>query len=292
MAVAHQLLSAAYLPLKWGNDIFRMLNLGTGGSVRVLLSHDIPPEGRANFARQIKAIARTWTFIAPSEFEDLIQARRPVRGRHVLMTFDDGFHSNRWAAEAVLAPLKIKALFFIPTNFVDIINPAQQRHFIATRIFDGLIDPDEVPEHLRAMGWEDIRWLADAGHAIGSHTCSHVRLATISEQKDLLEHELASSKARLQQVIGRPVEHFAFPFGSIGSINAHSLGAARKHYQFIHSGIRGDNTAVTPAWALLRDSMQPGDSSLYIRSILEGSLDGYYRRRSRKIEKLGSENGK
>ena len=284
-----RLLPAAYTPLKWGNDLGRLLRPSSGGMLRVLLSHDIAPEQRSNFEKQIQSIARTWTFISPSEFTKSLEAGEPINGRKVMMTFDDGFHSNRWAAEAVLDPLGIKALFFIPSDFIDITGLEAQKSFIATKIFGGMINPEQVPKNSRPMTWGDIKAVVAAGHEVGSHTCSHMRLSDITIRQRL-EHEVIDSKARLEQMLGMAVTHFAFPFGNLKSINPEALSLARKHYQFVHSGIRGSNTHATPHWAVRRDSMQPKDTPLYVGSLLEGALDPYYAERARSLERMSLEN--
>ena len=289
IVLARSLLPATYLPLKWGNDIGFRLRTSPKGMLRILLSHDIPPEQRSNFKKQIQSIARTWTFISPSEFTKSQEAGEPINGRKVMMTFDDGFHSNRWVAEAVLDPLGIKALFFIPSDFIDITDVAAQKSFIANKVFGGMIKLEQVPKHARPMTWGDLKALVAAGHEMGSHTCSHTRLSDITSRQQL-EHEVIDSKARLEQMLGMAVTHFAFPFGNLKSINPEALSLARKHYQFVYSGIRGPNTHATPHWAVRRDSMQPNDTPLYVRSVLEGALDPYYAARARSLERMSLEN--
>lgn len=43
-----------------------------------------------------------------------------INGRNLLLSFDDGFASNRDVAEKILNPLDIKALFFVVSDFVNL----------------------------------------------------------------------------------------------------------------------------------------------------------------------------
>jgi peptidoglycan/xylan/chitin deacetylase (PgdA/CDA1 family) len=58
------------------------------------------------------------------------------------------------------------------------------------------------------MAWDDLGELADRGWEIGSHTCSHPRLTTCDD--DSLAHELVSSRACCEEVLGLPC-----PYGDV-----------------------------------------------------------------------------
>lgn len=56
-----------------------------------------------------------------------------------------------------------------------------------------------------------LRLLADEGMIIGSHTRTHVRLPEIPPQE--ARAEITGSKAELEDMLGREVVHFAYPYG-------------------------------------------------------------------------------
>jgi peptidoglycan/xylan/chitin deacetylase (PgdA/CDA1 family) len=60
---------------------------------------------------------------------------------------------------------------------------------------------------------------------IGAHTVDHVRLRDrpVQEQQDTI----AGSKSELEQSIGKPVRHFAYPFGHRDEFDEHSVDAVR-----------------------------------------------------------------
>jgi peptidoglycan/xylan/chitin deacetylase (PgdA/CDA1 family) len=47
---------------------------------------------------------------------------------------------------------------------------------------------------------------------VGSHSLSHPRLHELPE--DVAQHEIAESRAALRNMLGVPIEHFAYPFGA------------------------------------------------------------------------------
>jgi peptidoglycan/xylan/chitin deacetylase (PgdA/CDA1 family) len=53
-------------------------------------------------------------------------------------------------------------------------------------------------------------WLA-AGHDIGAHTLTHPSLTRISERK--AREEIGASKRTLEDIFGRPIRHFCYPYG-------------------------------------------------------------------------------
>jgi peptidoglycan/xylan/chitin deacetylase (PgdA/CDA1 family) len=74
----------------------------------------------------------------------------------------------------------------------------------------------------RLMSEDELRRLdASSCVEVGAHTRTHPKLPSLSagEQAD----ELAGSRARLEQVLGRPVDTFSYPFGAY---DANTLSAA------------------------------------------------------------------
>ncbi len=63
------------------------------------------------------------------------------------------------------------------------------------------------------MRWDDVRWLADAGMAVESHTRSHRVLDTLDPAA--LRNELVGSRRDLELAIGRPVHAIAYPVGRL-----------------------------------------------------------------------------
>lgn len=61
------------------------------------------------------------------------------------------------------------------------------------------------------MTWEQVRRLVAAGNDVGSHTVTHRVLQTLAPGD--LTAELAGSRARLEEIVGRSVRTIAYPVG-------------------------------------------------------------------------------
>ncbi|MGC8604544.1 MAG: polysaccharide deacetylase family protein [Desulfomonilaceae bacterium] len=287
MGILHNFLAAGHIPLRITNRIGRRIGLRPDGCLRVLTYHGIAPLEENRFANQLKWLSKSWRFISPELFVAMIQGNEPIRGNNLLVTFDDGLLSNRWAAETILNSLGVKALFFVPTDFIEIKDPIEQRGFMARNIWPGT-DPSTIAPHLRSMNWDDLSFLLEEGHSIGAHTKSHPRLSELEFEPDLVE-EIVGSGDRLESKLGVSIRHFAFPFGNLTSFTPKALKVARRRFEFIYSVIRGDNVKTARSWAIRRDPILPSDSLNLVGALLEGGADILYSRRARTLESWGTE---
>lgn len=69
---------------------------------------------------------------------------------------------------------------------------------------------DQIPS---LLSWEQLTEMSATGLVeVGSHTCHHIRL-TEQTEKDVLLHEIVSSKTQIEQHTRQPVKLFCFPNG-------------------------------------------------------------------------------
>lgn len=274
MSLIHSLLAWSYQPLRLGNSLLRRMGVKSDGRLRVHIYHDIAPQEQELFAAQLRWLSRSWRFVTPQQFEDMMIGDAPIRGDNLLLSFDDGFSSNRRVAEEVLNPMGIKALFFVVSAFIDCIEGDNCRAFIARHICPGLPISD-IPDYLSNMTWNDLAWLLETGHTIGAHTRTHSWLSELKQANDL-EDEIIDSANMLESNLGFKIQHFAYPFGNLSSFSPAALAVAMRRYKFIYTGLRGDNACGAPLWALRRDATKPSDSDGLIGSLLEGGADMRY----------------
>jgi len=71
--------------------------------------------------------------------------------------------------------------------------------------------PERPPAEYGAINWRQAREMADAGSEIGSHTLTHPILTGLGDAR--LREEIAQSRDRIQNAIGRKVETFCYPNG-------------------------------------------------------------------------------
>ena len=81
------------------------------------------------------------------------------------------------------------------------------------------------------LGWEELATMQKGGITVGSHTRSHVSLPM--ESPAGIEEELRGSKHHLEQRLGRPIAHFAYPGGQFTPEVVDAV--ARAGYQFAYT---------------------------------------------------------
>jgi len=154
----------------------------------ILYYHSIPAEQRTQFANQLEIILRHATPIVVGD-AIIFQAGR----RYVGVTFDDGFE-----------------------NFAEIALPELSKRTIPSTVFiiaDALgkaFGPQGRSE--KVMSAQQIRALPLDLVTIGSHTSSHPFLPLLSEND--ARREITRSRAQIEEILGRKVLLFSFPFGA------------------------------------------------------------------------------
>ena len=271
-----KILDISYFLTKWCNK-FLIINNNTG--VRVLIYHDVKTEEQIQlFKKQILSLQKEYEFISPIDFQqDLINSKK--NKAKILLSFDDGFKSNRKLAEEVLNKLNIKALFFIISDFVGAKKQSEEYEKIIHNIYPSGPSKSELSD---PMDYDDIRFLISSGHHIGCHTISHQMLSKISSLNEL-NKELVSSKNKLEKDFDIKIKHFAFPFGTFDSINQSSIKILDENYQFIHSGLRGNNKNTTKL--IYRDAVNPEMTINRFKAFLIGNADFLYKRKFEKLNK-------
>jgi peptidoglycan/xylan/chitin deacetylase (PgdA/CDA1 family) len=238
--------------------------------------HDIAPEHENRFEEQLRWLQGSWDFLSPMKFASIIDGREPLFRDSLMLSFDDGFASNRTVAERILAPMGIQALFFVVSDFVDLDDCEHARRFVVDRFFPGT-PTENVPARLRNMKWADLGALLEQGHHIGAHTATHARL-TENTPVEVIEREVVDSANTLEDRLGYKIEHFAWPFGDLGSFSRQAFSIAARRFKYIHSGLRGDNSSNISPLAIRRDAISVRDSNSMVGALMEGGADFRYRK--------------
>ncbi|SDQ15245.1 Polysaccharide deacetylase [Quadrisphaera sp. DSM 44207] len=116
---------------------------------------------------------------------DHLELGAPLPERPVLLTFDDGSATHHSVALPVLERLGFPGAFF-PMTVV-------------------LGEPDW-------LGPDQVRDLDRAGMAVGAHSWDHQRMDRLSGEE--WQRQLDEPAAELAEVLGRPVDLLAYPFGA------------------------------------------------------------------------------
>lgn len=238
--------------------------------LRIITLHDIDPKDFKKLYCKLYRLKKNWNFISPQQ---LINQKK-LKGRNILLTFDDGFLSQKVFADKYLDKLEIKAIFFIITDFASIKNKKNSIEFIKKNI-DKKFFTKKMHKYLKNMTWRDINSLIKKNHFIGSHTVSHQRL-TECQTKKLLISEICESKKIIEKKINRKISFFAYPFGDFNSINKNILKTLKKNYHFIFSGLRGNNFYQKKNF-YMRDAISPETNFQEILFYLNGFMDKFYK---------------
>lgn len=274
---------ASFLSLyRRGNLLLRNAD---SGYVKVLIYHHIPESKQELFKRQIQFLTSGNKFLTPLQFQEFVQGKYHISGINLLITFDDGFKSNRIVAEKFLNPLGIKGIFFVPTEFIGLQDMNKCNEFIVKQIYKGSTTDPEISSDMEPLAWKDLEYLLKQGHSIGCHTKNHKRLSELHAKEELYD-EIVESGDILEKKLGVPINYFAYPFGDIDSISKVAMEVVKSRYKYCFSGVRGPNYFPVDTYAILRDTISLDDPLPYVRFIVEGGLDIIYRKKARKLLEL------
>jgi peptidoglycan/xylan/chitin deacetylase (PgdA/CDA1 family) len=114
----------------------------------------------------------------------------------VVFTFDDGYADTLTIAAPLMKRYGFTATCYVVSGAVGTYNRWDAEYL---RERKPLMSRDQLDQ-----------WLA-AGMEVGSHTLSHQRLHELPQ--DVARYEIGESRTELRNMLGVPIEHFAYPFG-------------------------------------------------------------------------------
>jgi peptidoglycan/xylan/chitin deacetylase (PgdA/CDA1 family) len=160
--------------------------------------------------------------------------------RPLVLTFDDAYVDFLANAAPVLKAHGYPATVYAVSGLIG-----------TTSSWDAGVGPEPAP----LMNAAQLREVQDMGFTIGSHSKSHLRLA---QQEDAcIAAETRDSKTALEDLLGRRVDHFCYPYGS-HDLRAVQAAAAAGYV----TGTTCVRAAATPAEDLLalpRKAVSRGD---------------------------------
>jgi peptidoglycan/xylan/chitin deacetylase (PgdA/CDA1 family) len=204
--------------------------------IPILVYHQIaeaPPKGSPfrslyvspkAFARQMAWLKLLgYTGLSMSGLQPYLSGERD--GRVVGITFDDGYRNNLTHALPALRKQGFSSTCYAVSGLLG-----------KTNVWDAGLGIAQTP----LMNEAEVRQWVAAGQEVGSHTHQHVNLLATDEAGCRME--MAQGKAGLESVIGQPVRHFCYPYGSYeprhvamareqGFVTATTTGRSRCHAQ-------------------------------------------------------------
>lgn len=178
----------------------------------------------ANLRDQLKRL-RTTGFRGINVTEALRQG--PQKLPTVVVTFDDGCESDLLAAAPLLNAAGFNGTFYAIAGFLG------RRGYLS-------------PAQLRELN--------DSGFEVGCHSMSHAYLTELDPSR--LHTEIVEAKEKLQQVLGRSVDHFSCPGGQWNPEVA--AFAQRAGYHSMAASQTGTNSSRTSRFRLARVAVLRG----------------------------------
>ncbi|MES2447255.1 MAG: polysaccharide deacetylase family protein [Bacteroidota bacterium] len=142
-----------------------------------------------NFKDQMKMLADSgYHTILPDQLYAYLNEGAKLPSKPIMLTFDDTVLDQYTVVNPTLKKHGFKAAYFIMT-----VSIGKQGKFV------------------NYMSKEQIKSLADEGNTIGSHTYDHKNFKKY-EGKDW-EEQLDKPTKKLEEITGKKIEYFAYPFG-------------------------------------------------------------------------------
>ena len=230
--------------------------LGSAGEprVRVLTYHRFGPGRRAPFCvdaaafdRQMAWLARSGRAASLAQVRGFLGGRRNLDNGAVLVTIDDGDPSVAEIAVPILRRHGVPAVLFT----------------LAGR-----------PEGFRVLDDAALRAVADAGVDIGSHSLTHRSMARLPREQQVVEAR--DSRRRLEDILGRPVTTFAYPFGTRADYSDETAQVLREAgYDLAFTSQHGALQAGLDPLALPRVKVESGDPDWLFPLLCGGALDAW-----------------
>lgn len=214
--------------------------VGGGSDLQI----DLPVDA---FRRQVEMLAESGLVVTLDEAIEQLRASDDAKG--VVVTFDDGTADLAANAFPVLVELEVPATVYVATGFVE-----AQRDF---------------PDHGRPLSWSALADVVSTGVVgVGSHTHTHALLDRIGPEA--VDEELERSKGLIEERLGVPARHFAYPKAVAGSTYADA--AVRQHFESAALAGTRANRPGCDVHRLARTPIQISDGEQWFRRKTRGGL--------------------
>ncbi len=209
--------------------------------VPILTYHDIESVSRSRFAitaelfeKQLQYLKENgYVGITPDRLLRFLRYEEPLPRKPVMITIDDGYKSAKTIAAPLLQKYGYPATFFIYTDFIG--------------------------GGRNALTWNEVRELRAMGFDVQGHSKTHSNLAvppaneSPTERAARLDAEIVVTKQLMEQRIGAPVTHFAYPYGGFDAEVAAKVKSAG--YEIGFGAQKGSNPFFAHPYRLRRYSV-------------------------------------
>lgn len=186
------LISALYFCFK--KVLLFLFNMSSNQRCVVLYYHSVLNKEKEEFIRQINYLSEKYCFVSLNSLNTITSKKNLIS-----ITFDDGLSSIFTNALPELIKRKIPATVFIPAAKIGSYPNWEQKN-------------QEICFEDKILNRDEIKELSGLGIEIGSHTLNHTDLRNVTIEKAIEEFQL--SKSLLEEITGKKIVSFSFPYGS------------------------------------------------------------------------------
>ena len=178
----------------------------------------------------------------------------------VLITFDDGYRDNLENALPILQRHGYPAVIFVPIGFLDGDRPLPHEEALRA-----------LGVHNETVGWDELAALEAGGIRVESHGIGHRPVSELDPAA--AAREIALSKLRLEERLGRHVDAYAFVKGSLADYRPEHVSLVQQAgYTLGFTSVSGANGPASDRYRLRRYNVEPYPPRTF-ELVLSGACD-------------------
>jgi peptidoglycan/xylan/chitin deacetylase (PgdA/CDA1 family) len=240
----------------------------SGRTLRVLMYHkvnDLRPNPTTVptgvFAEQMELLGELgYVPVSLDRVRDHYVEGTPLPPGAVLITFDDGYRDNLENALPILQRHGYPAVVFVPIGFLDDDRPLPHEEALRTLGIQN-----------ETVGWDELAALEAGGVRVESHGIGHRPVSELEVAQ--AAREIALSKLRLEERLGRAVEAYAFVKGSLADYRPEHVSLVQQAgYALGFTSVSGANGPSTDRYRLRRYNVEPYPPRTF-ELVLSGACD-------------------
>ncbi len=178
--------------------------------------------GTRHFEEQLVMLKGSFDIISTAELVMRIRTKT-LKGDEAVITFDDGYKDNLTQALPIAKSLGVPISIFVTTGIFENADNTNSPNGPLPFPWDGMYqntrDAYLSESDLEALSKEPLVTL-------GAHTVNHPRLSDLGHEAQ--RAEILGSKEKLEGLLGKPVEYFAYPFGDYPDIDDSAARAVKE----------------------------------------------------------------
>lgn len=185
------------------------------------------------------------TNVTPGLFKKQIEFLSSLKKKEIILTFDDGFENIYDVVFSLVLKYNMKTILFVTVGFIE--GAISFDSFFKRRV------------DIKPLSWRQLKEMASCGLEIGSHTLTHPNLVELDNKEAYAE--IADSKKKLEDKIGKEVKSFAYPYGAKNTFDNRIKEIVRDAgYKKAYTNIMGFNTENCDFYELKRMRIYSDDN--------------------------------